>query len=61
MPETSDAPPSPDPAIDAAPLLAGLTITPRQRAGVAMHLATSLAVAERIGPVGNEAAPTFRP
>lgn len=50
-----------DAALDAAARLAGITIAPEHRATVRLHLETGLAIAERIGPTGREAAATFRP
>ena len=61
VPDDQASPHASDPVIEAAPLLAGLTISAEQRDGVRLHLQNSLAIAERIGPVGAEAAPTFRP
>jgi hypothetical protein len=47
--------------VEAAAALAGVTVTPEQRAGVRTHLRVGLAIAGRIGRVGAEAAPVFRP
>lgn len=49
-----------DGALDAAPALAGLTVTEAQRPAVRTHLSVGLAIAERIDPTGAEAAPVFR-
>ena len=66
MTEETPAAPAPgadplDAALAAASALAGLDLAPAHRTGVRTHLATGLAIAERIGDTGREAAPTFRP
>lgn len=59
MPDNDDA--ALAPLIAAAPAIAGLTIDAGNCDGVLAHLKASLAIAGKIGAVGADAAPTFKP